>query len=1305
MENRRLIDDGDYIDDTIDVEVRDPASSRSTSQKEKESVKSVPYYRLYRYADCLDVFMIILGTITSIVHGTGLPLLNIFFGTITNSLTEYGKFQTCHFNYTMCINMGLYNGTETQFDKDAAKAEDLEGNAVASIVYLAYIGAGVFVCASLQVGTFCFQASRQTNKLRVEYVRSVLRQDIGYHDLNSSGEINSRLSDDIKKIYDGMADKLSISIQNLAMIGAGTTIAFLHSWKLSLATLAVAPLIVIWTALVFRLTVKYTAKELDAYAGAGSVAEETISAIRTVVAFGIQEECQERYSSKLKEAKVMGIKKGFVTGLSLGFLYFSMFSMYAISFWYGIVLILDPNEDLNAGDMVVVFFNILMAAFALGTIGSNMEYFSSAKAAAYKVFEVVDRVPPIDIFSSEGLKPDIKDGEITFKNVRFCYPSRPEVEVLKGISFTVEKGQTVALVGQSGCGKSTCVSLIQRFYDVALGSVEIEGVNVRHINVKWLRDKIGVVAQEPVLFNTTIAENIRWGREGVTQAEIIRAARQANALDFINSLPKRFDTLVGESGGQMSGGQKQRIAIARAIVRDPKVMLLDEATSALDTESESIVQVALDKAAAGRTTIVIAHRLATIRNADKIVVFDGGEIVEVGTHAELMQIDEGVYANLINMQTVNTDKNAISPIPEDGAHRTLHTQVSVKSARKLRRRMSSMSSASSHPDHDVYEDGETEIEEEEEEDLPDASIKRMLILNRPEWCYIIFGCFFAFIAGSIDALTSLIFPQVFTIFTIGGKEQQLHQAMIYAMMFLGLGGLALLSYTTEGGLFSKSGMELTTRLRKIAFKTMLRQDISYFDDHRHSTGALATRLATDASRVQGCTGIRLGSILKNLSALGVSIGIGFAFGWKLTLVSLAFIPFVIVGGFLEMSLLVGEGEKEKQAFEDAGRIVSEATQNIRTVASLTKEETICLLYKQRLKVPARNANKKALITGLGYGFAQCVFYFGYAGILRYGVFLVGKNEMEFENVFRVLFAIIFGAMSAGQNSSFAPDYAEGKVSAKRMFKLFDSVPSIDIYDENGHEPHNCKGNIEFRSVQFTYPTRPDLLVLKGCDFQVPSGCTLALVGQSGCGKSTCIQLIERFYDAVEGEVTQDACDVKNLRVTWLRQQIGIVSQEPVLFDMTIKENILFGDRTRSYTDDEVKTAAVNANIHDFITSLPEGYETKVGAKGGQLSGGQKQRIAIARALLRKPTILLLDEATSALDTESEKIVQDALDKAREGRTCIIVAHRLSTVKNADIIAVVDNGQIVETGTHEALIKRRGAYYSLVNAQLTHKEEE
>ncbi|CAF4166202.1 unnamed protein product, partial [Rotaria socialis] len=736
--------------------------------------ESVSLLSLFRYATKLDLILMLFGTASGLANGVILPIMIIVFGSVLSTFTKRAT-DACSFNYTALAIQSCpenYTLSASNYFSSMAICKfndsfDLQGQVTKQTLYLAGIGCASIVLSYFQVVCWSFTAERQTRAIRQKLFQSILRKEIVYFDFHKTGELNTKLTDDVDKIHDGIGDKLGATAQFIASFLTGFTLGFVYGWKLALVILSIAPLLFISAALFARLASGLTAMELKAYGRAGAIAEEVFSSIRTVLSYGGQEREEKRYEKHLEDAKKNGIKKGAINGITIGTVWFLIYGAYALAFWYGAKLIREDNY--NVGDVFIVFFSIIIAVFNLGQASPHIQALGQARAAAYLVWEVIDAPCKIISDSETGVTKDDLAGDIRFSDVHFSYPSRSTVKILNGISFDIKRGQTIALVGSSGSGKSTCVQLLQRFYDSDAGSVFIDDQRVDEYNLKWLREHIGVVSQEPILFQATIRENILFGRDTATDAEIHEAAKMANAHNFIMELPDKYETRVGDRGATLSGGQKQRIAIARALIRDPKILLLDEATSALDNESEKIVQAALDRAAQGRTTLVIAHRLSTIRNAHKIVVLHKGEVVEEGDHESLMEL-RGTYHTLIEQQHLRQIEEeeklsferkqslAVDPIEEnqlDFLRKRAATIISMTPSAKAELFDKTRISTT---DGNVVREENTD-EKKKKEKKPSITFQ-MFLMNRPEWLYIAIGCVSCLCNGGIQPAFGVVLSKL-----------------------------------------------------------------------------------------------------------------------------------------------------------------------------------------------------------------------------------------------------------------------------------------------------------------------------------------------------------------------------------------------------------------------------------------------------------------------------------------------------------------------------------------------------------------
>ncbi|CAN1827885.1 ABC transporter B family member 11 [Linum perenne] len=727
---------------------------------------------------------------------------------------------------------------------------------------------------------------------------------------------------------------------------------------------------------------------------AGTIAQQAISAIRTVFSFVAEDKLADKYNELLMNSVPVGAKIGFAKGAGMGVIYLVTYSTWALAFWYGAILV--AKGEISGGDAIACFFGVNIGGRGLALSLSYFAQFAQGTVAATRIYEIIDRVPDIDPYSSEGQILSDCRGRIEFKEVIFAYPSRPDALIMRSMNLVIPSSKTLALVGTSGGGKSTVFALIERFYDPNSGVITLDGYDLKTLQVKWLRSQMGMVGQEPILFSTSIIENVLMGKEDATEREAMKACIAANAHDFISALPQGYDTQVGDRGTLLSGDR-------------------------------------------------------------------------------------------------------------------------------------------------------------------------------------------------------------------------------FSVLFMGL------------------------------------------------------------------------------SSAAVGLGLSFILQWKLTLVAAVLTPFTLGASYLNLIINVGP-KLDNDSYTRASNIASGAVANIRTVTTFAAQERIVQSFGQALAEPKKKSEKKSQMLGLTLGFSQGAMYCAYTLTLWCGAYLVKQGESNFGDVYKIFLILVLSSFSVGQLAGLAPDTSMAATSIPSIFNIVYRRPSIVNPRKTKTVDKSKPMDIEFKMVTFSYPSRPEVTVLKDFSLKIKGGSMVALVGGSGSGKSTVIWLIQRFYDPSQGKVKLGGMDLKELDLKWLRRQAALVSQEPALFAGTIRDNIAFGDPDASWA--EIEEAAKDAYIHKFISGLPQGYDTEVGESGVQLSGGQKQRLAIARAMLKKSSVLLLDEASSALDLESEQHVQDALRKASKRATTVVVAHRLSTIREASMIAVVKDGSVIEYGSHNTLMKSNlnGVYANMVHAE-------
>ncbi|KAJ6843704.1 ABC transporter B family member 19-like [Iris pallida] len=1245
-------------------------AAKAPPEKKKQPEQTLAFHELFSFADRYDCLLMAAGSAGAFIHGSAMPVFFLLFGELVNG---FGKNQ-----------MDLKKMTD-EVSKYA--------------LYFVYLGLVICLSSYAEIACWMYTGERQVSALRRRYLEAVLRQDVGFFDTDArTGDIVFSVATDTLLVQDAISEKVGNFIHYLSTFLAGLVVGFISAWRLALLSIAVIPGIAFAGGLYAYTLTGLTSKSRESYANAGIVAEQAIAQVRTVYSFVGESKALNAYSEAIQNTLKLGYKAGMAKGLGIGCTYGIACMSWALVFWYAGVFIRNGQTD--GGKAFTAIFSAIVGGMSLGQSFSNLGAFSKGKAAGYKLMEIIRQKPTIIQDPCDGKCLDEVHGNIELKDVAFSYPSRPDVLIFRDFSLFFPAGKTVAVVGGSGSGKSTVVALIERFYDPNQGQVLLDNVDIRTLQLSWLREQIGLVNQEPALFATTILENILYGKPDATISEVEAAASAANAHSFIALLPSGYNTQVGERGVQLSGGQKQRIAIARAMLKNPKILLLDEATSALDSGSESIVQEALDRLMVGRTTVVVAHRLSTIRSVDTIAVIQQGQVVETGTHEELIaKGSSGAYAALIRFQEMARNRDfGVASTRRSRSSRLSHS-LSTKS---LSLRSGSLRNLSYQ--YSTGADGRIEMVSNADKDrrypAPDGYFCRLLKLNAPERPYAILGAVGSILSGFIGPTFAFVMSNMIEVFYYRDPNAMERKTREFVFIYIGAGLYAVVAYLVQHYFFSIMGENLTTRVRRMMLSAILRNEVGWFDEEDNNSSLVAARLATDAADVKSAIADRISVILQNMTSLITSFVLGFIVEWRVALLILATFPLLVLANFAQQLSLKGFAGDTAKAHAKTSMIAGEGVSNIRTVAAFNAQAKILSLFCHELRIPQLRSLRRSQMSGLLFGLSQLSLYASEALILWYGAHLVHSGASTFSKVIKVFVVLVITANSVAETVSLAPEIIRGGESIRSVFSILNRATRIDPDDPESDPVDTIRGEIELRHVDFSYPSRPDIQIFKDFNLKIRAGHSQALVGASGSGKSSVIALIERFYDPTGGKVMVDGKDIRRLNLKQLRLKIGLVQQEPALFAASIFDNIAYGKD--GVTEEEVVEAAKAANVHGFVSGLPDGYKTAVGERGVQLSGGQKQRIAIARAVLKDPAVLLLDEATSALDAESECVLQEALERLMRGRTTVLVAHRLSTIRGVDCIGVVQDGRIVEQGSHSDLVGRpEGAYSRLLQLQHYH----
>ncbi|KAG9031180.1 hypothetical protein FRB95_003084 [Tulasnella sp. JGI-2019a] len=1505
----------------VDLEVADTVPTTTYNSTARLTPPPIPpppawtppppsFSLLFSYLTRRDVYIYLVpAMLVSLVAGGIAPFMTKVIGQVFDALARYPL---------------------STLPPDQAKHKLLHDVGIGALELLA-MAAGTLLLSSLMASLWMWVGERNALRLRKAIYQSVTNREMEWFDLKMGQDDNNekgsdgkgsdagaggsmaKFSRDTDDVRQATAINAGMLIQYTTTFLACLILALVQSWSLTLVILSSIPLLVLVQGFCQALATPFYNTERNKSASAGTRIERAVSSIPTVKAFNAQAYESAAVSNLIHAGRRAYMRCAAIWGVTAGITQFILFAMFVQGFWYGSKLV--RQGKISPGNVMGVFWACLIASSNLQLCIPLLVVLTKGKAAMVSLDTLINQplpsskeLRPVSVVSpnSRAFPPlhhqqQPKDqvmmkiipqgkcrGAFALHNIRFAYPSRPTVPVLTVDDIYLPDGETTFIVGGSGSGKSTIAQLMLRMYEPESGTILFDDNDLAHLDRRYTRQHIASVSQTCILFDMTVHDNVAMGlkcaggQRLATREEVEKACQTALMHEFVRDLPDGYDTRLGTGGASLSGGQRQRLAIARAMLRDPTVLILDEATSALDATSRVLVTEAIKTWRKNKTTIVITHDLSQIGAEDFVYVLKNGEIVERGYREELEKgSGVGEFKRMGEMQKFTQDgdeleieEEVVLPAPEpeqkeeeeesSGMHLPAMIAKTLKRASKLpfaswasaatgtseggsglNRALSgsnkhgSMTRSGSKkwmfdavadltkdvPSEEVRQAAEARASQhlsvgtgktpltkklsinvhgrdgtvgtgktksrtsvqfktsrhaakgskhqslqfvpispppekttmwsnsarEKEGDLEDddeferykvamratgdvAGVRRqgsqgvlrvrksqnelnatvvetvtprikaptltgtvkMFFPTLPNKFIIALGVVLCLINGAMTPLFSVALAHLME--QVGSGANDVHMVAFWGKIVL---FVALADGASAGAKFivlENAAMSWVANLRTRAYDQVLKQDKTYFDDPEHNAGKIVQLIVKDGDDVRALIATVLSQGVVTTTMILVGFIWALVLGWQMTLVGFAIAP-VFGIAMMGQSVLMSKFElRSKRAREKVEKRYFDTVSNVRAIRSMALEEVFGKQFDEAADAALEAGVHGAFVAGTGYGVANGLVYLAQAVIFYVGAVLLAKGTYSYLKMLTVINLVVFTMSIAAQLMTFIPKIAKSNQAAADLNTLL-SLKDVAPCESQGAMRFPIRGDITFEGVDFAYPQRPDVPILKQLSFTIKDGECVAVVGSSGSGKSTITALLQRLYEPAAGQVTfGKRFQLQEADVLWLRSHIAVVSQHAALFDATIKDNILYGLDKDSVPFHQVQRAARDANLDNVISGLPDGYETLLGENASLISGGQAQRIQLARALVNgKANVLILDEFTSALDIDNQEALMATVMNLKEGRTTVIVTHKLPVMRKCDRILVLDQGTIVEEGHYDALMATKGHFWNLASA--------